>query len=159
MPPVIVSSQGEDGVVCDEDSGGVFQPVRVLLAAELEDAAVSHLAVAEAAVVSKPDAVKGDAIILFVTLRTGASASPDLKKELIQHLRKVIGPIAAPDEVYFVESLPKTRSGKIMRRVLKAVASGQSLGDLTTLEDETSVDEVRKAYESLRKISDTSKDG
>ena len=127
--------------------------------AELEDAAVSHPAVAEAAVASKPDAVKGDAIILFVTLRTGVSASPDLKKELIQHLRRVIGPIAAPDEVYFVESLPKTRSGKIMRRVLKAVASGQSLGDLTTLEDEASVDEVRKAYENLRKISDSSKDG
>ncbi len=126
--------------------------------AELEDAAVSHPAVAEAAVASKPDAVKGDAIILFVTLRTGASASPDLKKELIQHLRRVIGPIAAPDEVYFVESLPKTRSGKIMRRVLKAVASGQSLGDLTTLEDEASVDELKKAYESLRKISDSGKD-
>ena len=126
--------------------------------AELEDAAVSHPAVAEAAVAGKPDAVKGEAIILFVTLKTSASPSSSLRKELAQHLRRVIGPIAAPDEVYFVESLPKTRSGKIMRRVLKAVASGQSLGDLTTLEDETSVDEVKKAYESLRKISESAKD-
>ena len=81
-----------------------------------------------------------------------------MRKELTQHLRRVIGPVAAPDEVYFVESIPKTRSGKIMRRVLKAVASGQSLGDLTTLEDEASVEEVKKVYKSLRKIPDTAKD-
>ncbi len=126
--------------------------------AELEDAAVSHPAVAEAAVAGKPDPVKGEAIVLFVTLKKGASPSPDLRKEIAQHLRRVIGPIAAPDAVYFVDSLPKTRSGKIMRRLLKAVVSGQSLGDLTTLEDETSVEEVKKAYESLRKISESAKD-
>jgi len=80
-----------------------------------------------------------------------------LKKELVELLRRVIGPIATPDEVYFVQSLPKTRSGKIMRRVLKAVASGQSVGDLTTLEDEASVEDVKKAYQSLRKVSDISK--
>jgi acetyl-CoA synthetase len=78
-----------------------------------------------------------------------------LREEIRQQLRRVIGPIATPDEIHFVESLPKTRSGKIMRRVLKAVASGQSLGDLSTLEDESSVDEVKKAYESLREIPDT----
>jgi len=124
--------------------------------AELEDATVSHPAVAEAAVVGKPDVEKGEAIILFVTLKIGASPSSSLSRELVQHLRRVIGPIGTPDEVHFVESLPKTRSGKIMRRVLKAVASRQSLGDLSTLEDEASVEEVKRAYESLREMSDTS---
>ena len=125
--------------------------------AELESAAVSHPAVAEAAVASKPDPLKGEAIVLFVTLKKEVSPSPDLRKKIAEHLRHVIGPIATPDEVYFVESLPKTRSGKIMRRVIKAVAMGKSLGDLTTIEDETSVDDVKRAYESLRKISDTDK--
>ncbi len=117
--------------------------------AEVEDAVVSHPAVAEAAVASKPDEVKGEAIVLFVTLKEGASPSPDLKKEIASHVRNVIGTIATPDEINFVQSLPKTRSGKIMRRVLKAVAAGQNLGDLTTLEDEGSVEEIRKAYEGL----------
>jgi acetyl-CoA synthetase len=76
-----------------------------------------------------------------------------LKKEIIRHLRQAIGPIATPDEIYFVDSMPKTRSGKIMRRVLKAVASGQNLGDLTTLDDEASVDEVKRAYEGLKRVS------
>jgi acetyl-CoA synthetase len=125
--------------------------------AELESAAVSHPAVAEAAVASKPDPLKGEAIVLFVTLKKEVSPSPDLRKKIAEHLRRVIGPIATPDEVYFVESLPKTRSGKIMRRVIKAVAMGKSLGDLSTIEDETSVEDVKRAYESLRKISDTDK--
>jgi len=112
--------------------------------AELEDAAVSHPAVAEAAVASKPDEVKGDSIVLFVTLKDDASPSSDLKQEIGKHLRNVIGPIATPDEVHFVDSLPKTRSGKIMRRVLKALALGQSPGDLTTLEDEASVEDAKK---------------
>jgi acetyl-CoA synthetase len=119
--------------------------------AEIEDGAVSHPAVSEAAVASKPDEVKGEAIVLFVTLKDGVSPSDDLKKELAAHLRSVIGPIATPDEVHFVDSLPKTRSGKIMRRVLKAVALGQSLGDLTTLEDEASVEELKRAYDGLTK--------
>ncbi|GAF87624.1 unnamed protein product, partial [marine sediment metagenome] len=121
--------------------------------AELEDATISHPAVTEVAVTSKPDEVKGEAIVLFITLKQGHSPSSTLKKEIVRHLRQAIGPIATPDEIYFVESLPKTRSGKIMRRVLKAVASGQSLGDLTTLEDKASVDEVVKAYESLKRVS------
>ena len=125
--------------------------------AELESAAVSHPAVAEAAVASKPDPLKGEAIVLFVTLKKEVSPSPDLRKNISDHLRRVIGPIATPDEVYFVESLPKTRSGKIMRRVIKAVALGKSLGDLTTIEDESSVEDVKRAYESLRKISGTDK--
>ena len=125
--------------------------------AELESAAVSHPAVAEAAVASKPDPLKGEAIVLFVTLKKEVTPSPDLRKKISEHLRRVIGPIATPDEVYFVESLPKTRSGKIMRRVIKAVAMGKSLGDLTTIEDESSVEDVKRAYESLRKLSDTDK--
>ena len=125
--------------------------------AELEDAAISHPAVAETAVASKPDEIKGEAIVLFVTLKEGESPSPALKKEISQHLRKVIGPIATPDEIYFVKAMPKTRSGKIMRRVLKAVASGQSLGDLTTLENEASVEEVKRAYEKLKGTKPTPK--
>jgi len=121
--------------------------------AELEDAAISHPAVTEAAVASKPDEIKGDAIVLFITLKHDVSPSPELKKEIGNHLRTLIGPIATPEEVYFVDSLPKTRSGKIMRRVLKAVAMGQSPGDLTTLEDEASVDEVIKAFETMKKAS------
>lgn len=119
--------------------------------AELEDAVVEHHSVAEAAVVAKPDPVKGEGIVLFVTLKAGVSPSSALKKEITQHLRRAIGPVATPDEIYFVDSLPKTRSGKIMRRVLKAVASGSELGDLTTLADEASVEEVKRAYESLKK--------
>jgi len=125
--------------------------------AELEDAAISHPAVAEVAVASKPDEIKGEAIVLFITLKQGNSPSSTLRKEIARHLRHAIGSIATPDEIYFVESLPKTRSGKIIRRVLKAVASGQSLGDLTTLEDETSVEEVKRAYESLKRAKTTSK--
>ncbi|MEK7353416.1 MAG: acetyl-coenzyme A synthetase, partial [Chloroflexota bacterium] len=96
----------------------------------------------------------GDAIVLFVTLKKGQQPSDALKKEITEQLRKTIGPIASPDAIYFVESMPKTRSGKIMRRVLKAVASGQSLGDLTTLEDASSVEEAKQAYESLKKASE-----
>ena len=121
--------------------------------AELEDAVVEHQSVAEAAVVAKPDPVKGEGIVLFVTLKAGISPSSTLKEEIARHLRRAIGPVATPDEVYFVDSLPKTRSGKIMRRVLKAVASGSELGDLTTLADEASVEEVKRAYESLKKRS------
>jgi len=127
--------------------------------AELESAAVAHPAVSEAAVTGKPDEVKGEGIVLFVTLKDGIPPSDGLRKELVRHMRQAIGPVASPDEVYFVESLPKTRSGKIMRRVLKAVASGQSLGDLTTLENEASVDEVKKAYESLKGVPGTAGEG
>lgn len=156
-----------DFAMCDEDGyfwilGRADEVLKVaghrIGTAELEDAAVSHPAVAEAAVVSKPDAVKGEAIVLFVTLKENVSPSSELKKEISGHMRTVIGPIATPEEVYFVGSLPKTRSGKIMRRVLKAVSMGQSLGDLSTLEDEASVEELKKAYEGLREMSSASED-
>jgi len=125
--------------------------------AELEDAAVSHPQVAEAAVVSKPHPVKGESIVIFVRLKEEVSPSPSLKEELSKHMRKVVGPIATPDEVYFVTMLPKTRSGKIMRRVLKAVATDATIGDLTTLEDEASVAEVTKAYQELKKLREEKK--
>ncbi len=127
--------------------------------AELEDAAVSYPQVAEAAVVGKPDPVKGESIVIFVRLKEGVSPSPVLKKELASHMRKTVGSIAVPEEVYIVTKLPKTRSGKIMRRVLKAVASGASIGDLTTLEDEASVDEVIRSFQELQKAKEETKHG
>ena len=118
---------------------------------EIEDAAVSHEAVVEAAVASRPDEVKGESVVIFATLKQGIEASQELKNKIKQHIRKTLGPVATPDEIYFVAKLPKTRSGKIMRRVLKAVASGTKIGDLTTIEDEVSVEEARKAFEELQK--------
>jgi acetyl-CoA synthetase len=103
--------------------------------AELESAFISHPAVAEAAVISKPHPIKGEAIKAFVILKVGYKPSEELKEELRQQVRKEIGPIATPDEIEFVDSLPKTRSGKIMRRVLKAKELGQPVGDISTLEE------------------------
>jgi acetyl-CoA synthetase len=122
--------------------------------AELEDAAVSHPNVAEAAVVGKPHPIKGESIVMFVRLKEGISPSPDLKKELANHLKNTVAAIAVPEDIYFVTKLPKTRSGKIMRRVLKAVASEASVGDLTTLEDEASVEEVIRSYQELKKAKE-----
>jgi acetyl-CoA synthetase len=124
-------------------------------AAELESAAVSYPALAEAAVIGKPDPLKGESIAIFAILRQGYEPSEKLMSELKNHMRQVIGPVATPDEIYFVEKLPKTRSGKIMRRVLKAVAADKPPGDLTTLEDEASIEEVRRAYEELKKMRKT----
>jgi len=119
---------------------------------ELESAVISHQAIAEAAVIGKPHEIKGETIVVFAILRQGYSPSNELKKELTEHLRKTVGPVATPDEIYFVSKLPKTRSGKIMRRVLKALASGLPIGDITTLEDEASVEEAKQAYEEFKKI-------
>jgi acetyl-CoA synthetase len=103
---------------------------------EIESALVAHEKVAEAAVVGRPDEMKGQAIVAFVTLKGSASPSAGLKTELRDHVGTHIGAIAKPDEVRFAEALPKTRSGKIMRRLLKEIASGKSVtGDTTTLED------------------------
>ena len=103
---------------------------------EIEGALVSHPSVAEAAAVGRPDDLKGQAVVAFVTLKTGLVASPTLREELRQHVANVIGPIAKPDDIRFAETLPKTRSGKIMRRLLKEIASGKAVtGDTTTLED------------------------
>src|SRR6266496_618768 len=103
---------------------------------EIESALVSHARVAEAAVVGRPDELKGQGVVAFVTVKTGVDASRALKEELRDHVGKPIGAIAKPDEVRFAEALPKTRSGKIMRRLLKEIASGAKVtGDTTTLED------------------------
>ena len=102
--------------------------------AELEKAFDSHPAVAEAAVIGKPHEIKGESIKAFIILKEGHEANDALKAELKQQVRKMVGPIATPDEIEFVTSLPKTRSGKIMRRVLKAQELGQPVGDTSTLE-------------------------
>lgn len=103
--------------------------------AEIESAIVAHEAVAEAAVIGKPDPVKGEAVKAFVILKAGFKGSDELVAEIKKEVRTEIGPIAMPSEVEFVDSLPKTRSGKIMRRVLKAKELGQPIGDTSTLED------------------------
>jgi acetyl-CoA synthetase len=103
---------------------------------EIESALVSHQSVAEAAVVGRPDELKGQAVVAFVTLKQGTTAVPELRDQLRQHVATMIGAIARPDDVRFAEALPKTRSGKIMRRLLKEIAAGgQVTGDTTTLED------------------------
>ncbi|MDB6020028.1 MAG: acetyl-coenzyme synthetase [Pedosphaera sp.] len=104
--------------------------------AEVESALVSNHKVAEAAVVGRPDELKGQALVAFVTVKTGVVADQKLREELRNHVGKEIGPVAKPDDIRFAEALPKTRSGKIMRRLLKQIASGAEIkGDTTTLED------------------------
>src|SRR4029077_19132132 len=104
--------------------------------AEVESALVSHQKVAEAAVVGRPDELKGQALVAFVTLKGGFSSGGSLREELRQHVSKEIGPVAKPDDIRFAEALPKTRSGKIMRRLLKQIDGGTEIkGDTTTLED------------------------
>src|ERR1017187_3182682 len=104
--------------------------------AEVESALVSHPKVAEAAVVGRPDALKGQALVAFVTVRSDVNVSPALKEELRAHVATQIGPIPKPDDIRFTDALPKTRSGKIMRRLLKEIAAGGEVkGDTTTLED------------------------
>ena len=103
--------------------------------AEVESALVSHHAVAEAAVIGKPDVVKGNSIKAFVILRVGNEPGDNLKQDLLHHVRTTLGPIAMPHEIDFVDKLPKTRSGKIMRRVLKAKEMGIDPGDISTLEE------------------------
>jgi acetyl-CoA synthetase len=111
---------------------------------EIESALVSHPTVAEAAVVGRPDDLKGEGIVAFVTLEAGRSGDDALIADLRAHVGKEIGPIAKPDEIRFTDSLPKTRSGKIMRRILRALASGQEVtGDTSTLEDRSVLDALR----------------
>jgi acetyl-CoA synthetase len=134
-----------DGARTDQDGyiwlmGRVDDVVNVaghrLGTAEVESALVAHPRIAEAAVVGRPDELKGTALVAFVTLKKGTAPSPEMKKELAAHVAKEIGAIARPDEIRFAEALPKTRSGKIMRRLLRDVAAGkQTSQDTTTLED------------------------
>lgn len=117
---------------------------------ELEDSLISHPAVAESAVIGKSDPVKMEVPVAFVVLKPGYNPSDDLRKELSNLVRKTIGPIAVPEAIYFVSKLPKTRSAKIMRRVVKAVVEQKPIGDTTTLEDDTSVEEMKSAYGELQ---------
>ncbi len=134
-----------DGARRDEDGyfwvmGRVDDVVNVsghrLGTAEVESALVSHPAVAEAAVVGRPDEMKGQALVAFVTLKGDQKPAPDIRKALVEHVGQEIGKFARPDAIRFADALPKTRSGKIMRRLLKDLAAGnEAQGDVTTLED------------------------
>lgn len=112
--------------------------------AEVESALVAHEKVAESAVVGFPHDIKGQGIYAYVTVKSGVEVSEALKKELVTHVRKEIGPIASPDKIHFTDALPKTRSGKIMRRILRKIAEGDvdSLGDTSTLADPSVVDKL-----------------
>jgi acetyl-CoA synthetase len=114
---------------------------------EVESALVSHHSVAEAAVVGVTDEVKGQAIVGFVTLKEGVHAGVAIEEELRKHVAHVIGPIARPHRILFARDLPKTRSGKIMRRLLRDIAEGRILGDVTTLADAGVVEELKHKYE------------
>lgn len=116
--------------------------------AEVESALVSNPQVAEAAVVGRPDELKGQALVAFVTLKSGVKATPALRDQLRAHVGKEIGPVAKPDDIRFAEALPKTRSGKIMRRLLKQIATGAEIkGDTTTLEDLSVIAKLQSAEE------------
>ena len=119
--------------------------------AELESSLVSHDDIAEAAVCGIPDEIKGEVIVAFVVLKHGTKNNLDsLRAELIEIVRNGIGPIATPHEIYFVTKLPKTRSGKIMRRILKAIAGNEKVGDVSTLEDSAAVKVVQDAFTELQ---------
>lgn len=143
--------QTGDSARKDEDSyfwimGRIDDVIKVsghrLGTAEIESSLVSHKTVAEAAVVGYPHEIKGEAIYAFVTLKEGVAKTPDLKADLVTHVRNSIGPIAKPEKLQFADALPKTRSGKIMRRILRKIASGDihDLGDVTTLADPSVVE-------------------
>ena len=114
---------------------------------EIVSALVDHPSVAEAAVVGRAHEIKGEAIAAFVTLKEGTPASSGLVDELKEHVVKKIGSIAKPDDVLFTADLPKTRSGKIMRRLLRDIAEGKALGDTTTLADPGVVAKLKSRYE------------
>jgi acetyl-CoA synthetase len=114
---------------------------------EVESALVDHPSVAEAAVVGRTHEIKGQAIAAFVTLKDGTPGTPRLSDELKAHVVKKIGAIARPDDILFTADLPKTRSGKIMRRLLRDIAEGKALGDTTTLADPAVVAKLKENYE------------
>jgi acetyl-CoA synthetase len=121
---------------------------------EVETALLTHPAVAESGVVGRADDLRGEVISAFVVLKQGFEASEEMKKALLEQVRHELGPIAVIGDLNFVEMLPKTRSGKIMRRVLKAVTQDRNAGDITTIEDEGSVEEARHAWQQMREHLD-----
>ena len=114
---------------------------------EIESALVDHKAVAEAAVIGKHHEIKENAVVAFVSLRAGSTGNPELLKELKEHVVKKIGSLARPDDIFFTAELPKTRSGKIMRRLLRDIAEGRAVGDTTTLADSNVVKSLKEQYE------------
>ncbi len=145
-----------DGVKIDQDGyfwllGRVDDVMLVgghnLSTMEVESALVDHHLVAEAAVVGVPHEIKGQAPLAFVTLKSGVESSNDLSNQLKEHVAKKIGPIARPEQIIFTGDLPKTRSGKIMRRLLRDIATGRVLGDTSTLADPTVIEELKQKYE------------
>ena len=151
-----------DGAKRDEDGyfwllGRVDDVMNVsghrLSTTEIESALVSHPAVAEAAVVGGPDPVTGEAINAFVILRLGFEPTPELGEELRQHVATKISPIAKPKSLMFTPDLPKTRSGKIMRRLLRDIAQGRALGDTTTLADAAVVETIRENTQQVRGLT------
>ena len=117
---------------------------------EVESALLTHPSVAEAGVTARPDDLRGEVISAFAVLKSGYQPSDQLRREIIQAVRRTLGPIAVIGELNFVDLLPKTRSGKIMRRVLKAVVLDQDPGDITTIEDEGSVEDARQAWLQMK---------
>jgi len=151
-----------DGCKRDEDgyywiTGRVDDVINVsghrMGTAEVESALVAHANVAEAAVVGFPHEIKGQGIYAYVSLNVGVDYDEELKKELILQVRKEIGPIAAPDVIHWAPALPKTRSGKIMRRILRKIASNEmdQVGDTSTLADPSAVDALIAEYEKMNK--------
>jgi acetyl-CoA synthetase len=118
---------------------------------ELESAFISHPSIAEAAVTSRKDEIKGETIIAFLVLREGVESSSHLDIEVNKHIKNTIGPIASAEKIYFVNKLPKTRSGKIMRRLLKSIVNNETIGDITTLEDEASIEEITHELQEINK--------
>ncbi|MFM7861162.1 MAG: acetate--CoA ligase [Candidatus Nitrosotenuis sp.] len=119
--------------------------------AELESSLVSNPSISEAAVCGIPDDIKGEVIIAFLVPKDGVVVTDSLRKEVVDTVRKDIGAIATPKSIYFVSKLPKTRSGKIMRRLLKSIASNEKIGDVSTLEDGAAVSEIQTAFDELKK--------
>jgi acetyl-CoA synthetase len=117
---------------------------------EVETAFLKHPSVAEAGVTGRPDVLRGEVISAFVVLRQGRQPSDELKRELLETVRRDLGPLAVIADMHFVSMLPKTRSGKIMRRVFKAVILDHDPGDISTIEDEGSVHEARQAWMQMK---------
>jgi acetyl-CoA synthetase len=143
-----------DAAIMDEDGylwflGRVDEVIKIsahrIGTIEIESALLQHPSVAETAVIGRPDELRGETACAFVILKAGSEPSETLKDELRQLVRKTLGPIVIVSDIYFVGKLPKTRSGKIMRRVIKSLVAGKPLGDYSTIDDDTSIDELRKA--------------
>jgi len=158
IPNVSVYCTG-DAAAMDEDgyiwfSGRADEVIKIAAhrigTIEVETAFLQHPAVAEVGVTGRPDELRGEAIAAFVVLKEGHRPSEQLRQELIQTVRKELGPVAVIGDLNFVGMLPKTRSGKIMRRVLKAVVSGRDPGDISTIEDAGSVEEALDAWRQMK---------